>query len=137
MKLTGRLLLFDKKDLNNTIFPKDCKISIPEKCPVLMEYRRFDPSDCIGRATVERDDKGLSCDLDVWRFDPEQMRSVFNDEIFVGGFYNGVESHNEDGIRVIDKMNLQAVSITLLPADSDLKVAIVGDELKKDVVEEK
>lgn len=134
MKLTGRLLLFDKKDLNNNIFPKNCEIFIPEKLPVLMEYRCFDPSDCIGVATVTKDDEGLSCDLDVWEFKSEQMRSVFNDEIYVGGFYNHVKSHNLDGIRVIDKMTLQAVSITLLPADPEMKVTIVedGKEIKDD-----
>ena len=128
MKLTGRLLLFDKKDLNNTIFPNNCEIFIPEKCPVLMEYRMEEPSDCIGVATVKKDDKGLVCDLDTWKFEPEQMRSVFNDEIYVGGFYKNVESHNQDGVRVIDKMMLRAVSITLLPADRELKVKIVEDE---------
>ena len=128
MKLTGRLLLFDKKDLNGHIFSKDAEITIPGKCPVLMEFRHEEPSDCIGSATVKKDDIGLTCDIDLLRFEPETMRSVFNDNIYIGGFYTGVEKHEQDGIQIIDKMNLRAVSLTLLPADNELKAVIVDEE---------
>jgi hypothetical protein len=131
MQLTGRLLLFDKKDMNGTIFPKDCTITIPGKCPVLMEFKADDPTSIIGSATVKKDDIGLTCDIDLFRFDPETMRSVFNDNIYVGGFYTGVESHDEGEVRVVDNMILRAVSLTLLPADPEYKVVEVKDEKEK------
>lgn len=133
MNLTGRLLIFDKKDLNGTIFSKDCEITIPGKCPVLMEFKRDNPGDLIGSATVKKDDIGLTCDLDLFKFEPETMRSVFNDDIFIGGFYTGVEKHEEDGVDIIDKMTLQAVSLTLFPADPELKVVLnEGGEVETD-----
>lgn len=128
-KLTGRLLIFDKKDLNNKIFSKDCEIYIPEIVPILVEFKRYDPSDCIGAATVKKDDIGLVCDMDIFdKFDPENMRSVFNDEIYIGGLYTGVKSHEQDGVCIIDKMKLQAVSLTLLPADAELKAVVVKED---------
>ena len=33
--LKGRLLLFDKPTLNNTLFPKNCEIAYAEKVPVI------------------------------------------------------------------------------------------------------
>ena len=127
--LTGRLLSFDKKDLNDCIFPKNCEIFIPERVPLLMEYKRDDPSDLIGSAVVKRDDNGLICEIDVFRYDVDKIKSVFNNNVYVGGLYNHVESHMENDIRIIDSMNLQAVSITLLPADANniVKETIDGE----------
>lgn len=127
-KLTGRLLLFDKKDLNNTIFPKDSEITIPGKCPVIVEFKHDELSDCIGSATIKKDDIGLTCDMNIFEFDPENMRSIFNNEIYIGGFYSGVEQHEQDGVTIIDKMKVQAVSLTLLPADDELKAVYVEEE---------
>lgn len=132
-KLTGRLLLFDKKDLANNIFPKDAEILFPERVPVLMEFNHDSISDIIGAATVKKDDIGLTCDIDLFKFKPETMVSIFDNNIYVGGYYNHVNSHMEDETRVIDKMVLQAVSITLLPVDPELKV----DFIDRVVIEEK
>ena len=56
MKLKGRLLLFDTINIDNDVFPKDCKISIPEKIPLTY---KFSHDKVIGFAEVTRDDIGL------------------------------------------------------------------------------
>ena len=56
MILEGKNLLFDTVDKNKDVFPKDCKIDIPEKVPLTLE---FNHEKIIGFANVMKDDRGL------------------------------------------------------------------------------
>lgn len=55
MKLEERILLFDTINITNDIFPKTCKIDIPEKVPLTWNFQ----GKAIGFAEVTKDKRGL------------------------------------------------------------------------------
>ena len=61
INMIGRLLIFDKPDKLDRLFPKDCKISFPEKVPVTYQFQMNDPAMLLGSADISRDERGLIC----------------------------------------------------------------------------
>lgn len=122
IKMEGRLLLFDKPSMNGILFPKDCEITFPEKVPVVYEFQFDKPGAVIGNAIVTKDEKGLLCDVELTNFDRDVLRNYFFDKLFVGGYYHKVklrlpEKRFTDGVTIVDKATLAAISTTLTPAD--------------------
>lgn len=126
--MSGRVLLFDKVSKNGVLFPKDCKISFPEKVPVTWEFRMYDPSEVLGIASVSKDEKGLNCVVELTNFDPDLLHKDFHDELPIGGFYTRVKRHMENGITVVDEASLKLIGVTLGPADDELKIRVVKGE---------
>lgn len=129
MKLEGRILLFDQVNKNRDVFPKACKIVIPEKVPLCWE---FDHNLVIGIAEVTRDDKGLIAKAETFSNDfigIRDLRDNFTDnKIGVGGFYNNVKKHSENHLIVVDEATLLEVSLTLMPVNSEYIFRIVKEE---------
>lgn len=125
IEMTGRLLIFDKPGKTNVMIPRDCELLIPsEKFPVLWEFNSVDPSAVKGFASVTQDDTGLICDVWLTNFDRDLLRDTFHDELYIGGCYNNIKRHVENGVTVIDKARLLSIGITLSPADDEMKMVV-------------
>lgn len=116
IKFKGRLLNFDSVDACNRKWSKDCKITFPDKVPVMYNFEYGIPP--IGTAEISKDDEGLSCEATL------DCLILTRDEYYVGGHYNDVKSHLEGSITVIDSCRLMSMSI--IPedqvADRNLKI---------------
>lgn len=107
---TGKLLIFDKPDKCNRIFPKESKITYPDKCPVVLDFRFSDLTACVGHASVMDCADYLSCDAVL--NDSGFKELLESDELYIGGFYNKIKTHKDNnGMTVIDSANLCGVSI--------------------------
>lgn len=127
IKMSGRLLIFDNISKNEVVFPKDCELSYPEKVPVTWEFNTVDPGAVKGFAVVNKDERGLLCVVELTNFERDVLQKCFHDELPIGGYYQPVETHNENGLRVVDKATLRMIGITLGPADDELKMKVVEE----------
>ena len=126
------LLIFDKVDVNGNLFPKDMKIDIPEKVPVLSDAGCANRPDCvIGNASVIRNETGLEADV---IFISEEIEGTVKDliheqKLYIAGYYTLVKSHEKDEIRIIDSMKLAATFITFddVYGDDDLIIRMKED----------
>ena len=135
MILEGRILLFDVVNKNRDIFPKDCKIDIPEKVPLTWN---FNHEQVIGFAKVIKDDKGLFARAEIMpneHFSENDIRKVFEDgKIGSCGFYNHIKTHNEGSFFtfiVVDEAKLFEVTLVLAPVNEKYYFEIVKEEKKK------
>lgn len=128
MKLKARFVLFDKVNKNNNVIPKDCKIDIPEKIPVLWD---FDRDKVIGVAEVLRDDAGLVAKVETidgsFVINENLKTMIENGEIGAGGYYNGIEYHEEDELLILDEAKLSQVSMTLDPVREEYLFEIADE----------
>lgn len=120
VKLEGRVLLFDTISKNRDIFPKTCKINIPEKIPVCLD---FDYDKVIGVAEVTKDNKGLIAKVTIipnrYFFGDDIINEIFEDiggKIGAGGYFNSIKTHKDENLIIVDEATLRAVSLTLAPA---------------------
>lgn len=130
IKLEGRVLLFDKVNVTGNKFSKDCKVTIPEKVPLTLE---FIPDAPIGHASVIKDNLGIYAKAETIPNDyisDEDLKNILNDrkKIGVGGFYDRVKRHEEYGMDIIDEATLWSIGLTSYP---------VCDEYYFEIVEEK
>ena len=129
IKMKGRLLLFDKPTSNRTLFPKDCEITYAEKIPVIWDFRFNDPGSVMGSGHVMRDEKGLICKVELTRSDAIiDILREFNEELPIGGYYYGVKSHQEAGLRVFESGCLICIGVTLSPVDEEYRMRVVEDK---------
>lgn len=130
LKLEGRILLFDTINLNKDVFPKTCKIDIPEKLPLLWNFDFYNKP--IGIAEASIDDKGIIAKAELFSESyqgVDNIRSIFTDEkIGVGGYYNKIKKHLEGNLTVIDEASLRAISLTLGPVHDEYIFKIVEEE---------
>lgn len=100
----GRLLRLGTIDNCGRKFAEDCKITFPEKVPVIYNFQSG-VGNVLGYADISRDDAGLKCKVTMTHDD-------FNgSEYFVGGYYTLVKIHKEGDITVIDSCKLVGMSI--------------------------
>ena len=61
MQIKGKILDFDRvyniAGTRNYYFPKDAVIDIPEKIPIVLEFR-MDANNVLGHGVITRDDEG-------------------------------------------------------------------------------
>lgn len=121
--MTGRLLIFDKPDKCGRIFPKSCKITFPDKIPVTFGFSN-DPKNVLGTGTVRKDDSSLACDA--------ELHDYISNELYIGGYYNNVKRHTEDGMTIIDAANLCGIAVITEAesADPELKITAKKGEVK-------
>lgn len=127
IKMSGRLLTFDKVDKCGILFSKDCKITYPETLPVLWNFRRSNLDEVLGNATVSIDDSGLICDAVLYNNDIINLLPEFNDELPIGGFFNKLKDRRVGSVRIIEECNLAGVSVVLAPASDDYKMSLVKE----------
>lgn len=132
MKLEGRILLFDTVNKNRDIFPKDCKITIPEKIPLTWDFH-YDQ--ILGIAEVIRDDLGLIAKAEIISnayIKEEDLKSIFeNGKIGAGGFYNRVKKHNDGSFIVVDEATLCSVALVLAPVHEEYYLKIVYESKRQ------
>lgn len=129
MILEGRILLFDTVSKNGDIFPKDCKIDIPEKVPLTWN---FNQEKVIGFANVTKDDKGLVARAETFSNEMigvEDLSSIFKDgKIGDGGYYTNVKMHNNRSFIVVDEAKLSEVALVLDPVNEEYSFEIVEEK---------
>ena len=132
MKLEGRILLFDAVNINKDIFPKTCKIDIPEKVPLTWDFQH---EKAIGFARVTKDKRGLIVEAETFTNEfigIKDIKDVFIDgKIGAGGFYNKVKMHKEGNLFIIDEASLIEVALVLKPVREEYLLEIV-EEKKND-----
>ena len=130
MILEGRILLFDEVNKNMDIFPKNCKIDIPEKVPLTWD---FNHEKVIGFANVTKDDKGLSAKAETFSNEMigvEDLSSIFEDGKFgAGGFYTNVKKHSDGSFIVVYEAKLREVALVLAPVNEEYSFEIVEEGL--------
>lgn len=130
IKMSGRLLIFDKTDNISLRFPKECKLSYPEEVPFIHNFNYNDPGAVLGIARVTEDEKGLLCEVDLTNtsfIDRDILHNEFHDELCIGGYYINVKRHQENGATIIDEARLVSISTTFGPADDELRIRVMED----------
>ena len=133
MILEGRILLFDTVNKNRDIFPKDCKIDIPEKVPLAWD---FNHEKVIGFANVTKDNKGLVARAETFSKEiigVEDLSSIFEDgKIGSGGYYTHVKMHSDGSFIVVDEAKLWEIALVLAPVSDGYYFEIVKEDDKDD-----
>ncbi len=121
IKMSGKLLIFDKPDACNWVFHRDCKITFPDKIPVTLDFSNK-LEYVLGHASVIKKSDCIVCNV--------ELRNYIADELYIGGFYGNVKTHIEDGMSIIDEAKLLVISIISeeQSADRSLKVVLKGEE---------
>ena len=133
MILEGRILLFDTVNKNRDIFPKDCKIDIPEKVPLTWD---FNHEKIIGFANVTKDNKGLVAKAETFSNEMigvEDLSSVFeNGKFGAGGFYTNVKKHSDGSFIVVEEAKLREVALVIAPVNDEYSFKIVKEDDNED-----
>ena len=126
MKLQGRILLFDEVNLNEDIFSASCDITIPEKVPLMWNFKK---DKIIGSANATIDDIGITFIAETLSNDMigvDDLRSIFeNGKIGVGGFYTNIKYHKDGNFKIIDKARLCEIALVLSPVRKEYYCEIV------------
>ena len=132
MILEGRILLFDTVNKNRDIFPKDCKIDIPEKVPLTWDFNHEKVIGVIGFANVIKDNKGLVAKAETFSNEMigvEDLSSIFEDgKIGAGGFYTNIKKHNDGSFIVVDEAKLREVALVLAPVNKEYYFEIIKEK---------
>ena len=78
-----------------------------------------------------RDDEYIVFDGYIHSKDEDSYKQVIkNPGLYCGGFYNGVKRHKENGLEVIDSMNLRSIGLYYsdIFGDESLRLEIVEDK---------
>lgn len=123
VQIKGKLLSFDKVNVNGSVFSKDCKISYPGKVPIIWE---FEPTiqNVLGNAKIIKED-GLYFDGELVNRDIIKVIQEDSANLGVGGYYTDVK-RNANGD--ITNANLRYISITSAPVSSDYKFEVIESE---------
>lgn len=132
----AKIIVFDKVDKCGRVFPKDCKIDIPEKVPVVLANGPFTASDIIGvTLKIARNDFDCETLLNINNLNEELLEHfkehVTDDLLYAGGHFTQVETHIDDaGNTVIDSGKLVGVGIFFddVYGDKDLKLEVVNND---------
>ena len=114
--ISGRLLYFDKPIMEDHMFSSTSDVVIPGKVPLLMNFK---PDEVIGFGEVYRDPEGLMFNGSITNDSFLESLKAVSGIYGIGGYYNRLEEHKENGIRVIDAATLVYCSITSVPVDKD------------------
>ena len=131
MKIRGTLLTFDKvyrPPCYPHMFTKDTNFTIPEKIPLIWNFKTNDPESVLGNVKAFVTEKGISIEGDI--FD-ESIPKHIDPFWGLGGFYNRLAKHKKDDIYIIDEANVATVSIVPNPISDDLGFEIFKEENKE------
>lgn len=112
IKIKGNLLMFDKPDLIGYIFPKDCKIDIPDAIPITYPEHH---TKIVGRVTkVERDDTSIRIEGDIECLDEKAIWEALSTyDLYASGYYDNIDIcvPIENPIQVMKSMTLKSVGL--------------------------
>lgn len=125
IKIKGNLLMFDKLDLIGYIFPKECKIDIPEFIPITYPEH----TQQVGKVTkVERDDTSIRIEGEIITLDEKAFQEVLSEgSLHASGYYNGIRVPKDDGVQVLESMTLKSVGLTLCDVYGDGSLRLEED----------
>lgn len=125
----GRLLNLESVDSRNRKFSQDCKITFPERVSIYYIFQHyFKP---IGKAEIQKDENGLTCKCE-FPDDSNWLKFIEDGSgyCYVGGEYYDVESHEDDGIIIIDSCRLESMSVMpeLFASDKTQKIRRINND---------
>lgn len=112
MKIEGRLLNFDVTDILGYRFSKDCKIDIPDIVPIIDKFNMSNPNAVVGRASVSRDENGLSISGTI--FDGSLALDTG-----IGGYFAILETKKVGDVNIVTDCKLRGIGITDYPVSPD------------------
>lgn len=130
IKTKSNILIFDKFDKAGHIFPKDCVVTIPEYVPVT-NFNSAGPDhfESIGRVTSHnRDGSGIEIEVEIMSKDEVLLeKSIRDGRVYSGGYYKINESHRENGVLVLDNIELKSVGLYFSDVfgDNDLRMEVI------------
>ena len=133
IKTKSNLLIFDKYDKNNNLFPKECVVTIPEYVPVTNFYSAGpDHFESIGRVTSHnRDGSRIEIETEIMSKGEVLLEKLIKDgEVYSGGYYKINESHRENGALVLDNIELKSVGLYLSDVfgNNDLRMEVMFND---------
>lgn len=135
MRILGPVLEFDTVSKNKVIFSQSCKITSPHIIPVYFERDNFVIGYCEGFtvANVEKNtyiyaEATLFYNVTFDNFDLN-AKLMSGEKIGAGGIYNNIiKSHKtSSGVIVVDECTLDALLLTLTPAQDDCYFKMIED----------
>lgn len=129
----SNLLIFDKVDINGNLFPKNCRVDIPEIIPIAM-FNNHGPF--IGSAEVTREETRLVATIyfDKSNKKYEEIKESIQDgDVYIGGYYKVYGQYpgykNENGSPVYDDLKLLGAFLTFddVYGDGSLRLELVDD----------
>lgn len=130
MEIKGRLLLFNELNSDGSLFTKDCNITIPEKMPLVWNFKLHDPDNILGNAVVKRDEEGLILTGEIIN---QNFINLLNNEgikgLGIGGFYNQLKYDETEYVKhIITSCNLILSSIVTAPVNPKYTFEIIEKE---------
>lgn len=123
-KVKGVMLKFDVPNAEYQVISKNCKINIPAKVPIVMNFNHCDPP--MGYATVTRSEDALIFEGDICSPYNDTISSILSEGVGgSGGFYNRLK---KDDNGIITEMDLKSVSFVMYPVNPDYTFEIVKED---------
>lgn len=130
IKLEGLFLLYGEINIidgHKTVFPKDCKMTIPESIPLFLNDNCLNKP--LGTVKVIREDKGLKFVADISL--EEDGIIVTADLLPVTGLYNIFHTHQEKDIQIIDEASLWGVTFAMTPRNKSYLAKVIDINRKQ------
>lgn len=134
IKTKSNLLIFDKYDKIGNLFPKECIVTIPEVVPVT-NFNSAGPDyfdEAIGKViSYKRDNYRIEIELVIQFKDEELLKKLIEaGEVYSGGYYKINKSHRENGVLVLDNIELKSVGLYLSDVfgDNDLRMEVIKND---------
>lgn len=109
--IEGHFLDFDIKLGDGSIISKSCDIVIPEKVPIIIEFRLSDLNSLIGYAEVKRNENGLDFTGVIYGEERMILPLITMPIKGIGGYYTNVHRDGD----IVTKCRLACVSVTSYP----------------------
>ena len=126
--------MFNEPNPDGSLFIENCNIKIPEKLPLVWDFKTHDPDYILGSVSVKKDDKGLILTGNITNkifIDLLNKETIKN--LGLGGYYNNVKyskySKTKFDERVVTNCNLVYVSITLGSVNPKRTFEIIDKEV--------
>jgi hypothetical protein len=134
IKVKGNLLMFDKPDLDNRIFPKDCKINMPDVIPISLVDKT---GECLAHPighiiSTSRNETCLTIDEGVIIHPNEEIIEtvIKENNLYFGGHFIGIDMSEQNNTYTYNSLRLLSVGLYLGDqfGDESLKVEIIKEE---------
>lgn len=133
IKTKSNLLIFDKLDKIDYLFPKECVVTIPDVIPIVnFNSDGFDCIEPIGYVTFcDRNNFRIAIETEINLKDEELLKKLIKDgKVYSSGNYEINEAHAQNSVLVPDNIELKSVGLRFddVYGDDDLKMEVLEND---------